>query len=165
MWARLTRYNWQPPMQIDRDIYNTYRAEFNKRKFNDDSSISFLDAEIGWYGYMGSFNGRFFDGGYSGHNVNGRDYISEQINNTLNQVPHLLGVDWFFLTTQIYRYREKQPSIVIFLIKEQSNMPLQKISITANSTNGAGRNILKAITYSFLNIKCPMISNVSGKSR
>ena len=42
MWARLTRYNWQPPIQIDRDIYNTYRAEFNKRKFNDNSSISFL---------------------------------------------------------------------------------------------------------------------------
>ena len=96
MWVRLTRYGWQPPMRIDRGIYNIYRDEFNKRKFDDNSSISFLDAEIGWYGFMGSYNGRFVDGGYSGHNVNGRDYISEQINNTLNQVPHLLGVDWFF---------------------------------------------------------------------
>lgn len=96
MWARLTRYNWQPPIQIDREIYNTYRAEFNKRKFNDNSSISFLDTEIGWYGYMGSFNGRFFDGGYSGHNVKGRDYIGEQINNTLKQIPYLLDVDWYF---------------------------------------------------------------------
>ena len=47
MWARLTRYGWQPPMRINRDIYNIYRDEFNKRKFNDDGSISLLDAEIG----------------------------------------------------------------------------------------------------------------------
>lgn len=96
MWIRLTRYGWQPPMRIDRDRYNTYRDEFNKRKFNDNGSISFLDAEIGWYGFMGSYNGRFFDGGYSGHDVNGRDYIGEQINNTLRQVPHLLDIDWYF---------------------------------------------------------------------
>lgn len=41
---------------------------------------------------MGSFNGRFFDGGYSGHNVKGRDYIGEQIKNTLSQVQKLQGV-------------------------------------------------------------------------
>lgn len=56
-------------------------------------------AEIGWYGWMASFNGRFFSGGYSGHNVlqkNGktRDYIKEQINNTLKTIPKLKNVNF-----------------------------------------------------------------------
>lgn len=50
------------------------------------------EAMIGWVGFMGSFNGRFYDGGYSGHNVKGRDYISEQIRNTLSQIDKLKGV-------------------------------------------------------------------------
>lgn len=51
---------------------------------------------------MASYNGRFFDGGYSGHNVkiknNGktRDYISENINNTLEQVPLLKNIEWHY---------------------------------------------------------------------
>ena len=44
-------------------------------------------------------------------------------------------------------------------------MPYQKISTTTDSMIGAGRSILKAIAYSFLNTKCPMILNVFGKSR
>ena len=49
---------------------------------------------IGWIGFMGSFNGRFFDGGYSGHSVGKRDYISEQIRNTKTQIENLKGVEW-----------------------------------------------------------------------
>lgn len=55
--------------------------------------------EIGWVGFMGSFNGRFFDGGYSGHNVKiqsgTRDYIAENIKNTLAQIPKLKGLHLF----------------------------------------------------------------------
>ena len=56
-------------------------------------------AELGWYGWMRSFNGRFFSGGYSGHDVlqkNGktRDYIKEQINNTLKSIPKLKNVNF-----------------------------------------------------------------------
>ena len=48
----------------------------------------FTEAGVGLVGFMASFNGRFFDGGYSGHNVVGkngkaRDYIREQIENTM----------------------------------------------------------------------------------
>ena len=39
---------------------------------------------------MASFNGRFFDGGYSGKTAT-RDYIDEQIRNTLKQVDLLDG--------------------------------------------------------------------------
>ena len=96
MWVRLTHYGWNPPTEIDRGVYNIYRQSFNQKKFDDDTSISAWDAEVGWYGFMGSFNGRFFDGGYSGHDVSGRDYISEQIRNTLAQVPKLRNIDWYF---------------------------------------------------------------------
>jgi DNA adenine methylase len=56
-------------------------------------------AEIGWAGWMASFNGRFFSGGYSGHKVvqknrKTRDYITEQINNTLSQIPLLNGIEF-----------------------------------------------------------------------
>ena len=96
MWVRLTHYGWIPPTKIHRELYNKYREYFNEKRFDNDTSISFYDAEVGWYGFMGSFNGRFFDGGYSGHDVNGRDYIGEQIRNTLAQVPKLKGVDWYY---------------------------------------------------------------------
>lgn len=56
------------------------------------------DAIIGWVGFMGSYNGRFYDGGYSGHKVkikNGfRDYIGENVRNTLNQIERLKGVQF-----------------------------------------------------------------------
>jgi DNA adenine methylase len=80
-------------MTIERDFYCDVRDSYNK---NDDR---YSDGIKGWVGFMGSFNGRYFDGGYSGHNVIGtngksRDYISENINNTLRQVPKLKGVEW-----------------------------------------------------------------------
>lgn len=50
---------------------------------------------IGWVGFMGSFNGKFYDGGYSGHNVKGRDYIGEQIRNTLLQIDKLKEVEFY----------------------------------------------------------------------
>ena len=43
---------------------------------------------------MGSFNGRFFDGGYSGRTLT-RDYISEQIKNTESQIDNIKDVLFF----------------------------------------------------------------------
>ena len=40
---------------------------------------------------MGSYNGRFFDGGYSGKSC-GRDYVDEQIRNTEKQIRLLKGI-------------------------------------------------------------------------
>ena len=73
--------------------YETYNMLDDKRHTD-----AFALDYIGWVGFMGSFNGRFFDGGYSGHSVGGkcgqRDYISEQIRNTLSQVENLKEVDF-----------------------------------------------------------------------
>lgn len=83
---------------ITKEAYSARRDLYNLSKRH--LVLSDEDyAEIGWYGWMGSFNGRFFSGGYSGHDVlqkNGktRDYIKEQINNTLKSIPKLKNVNF-----------------------------------------------------------------------
>lgn len=42
---------------------------------------------------MASFNGRFFDGGYSGLS-SGRNYIDEQIRNTEKQIPFIKDIEF-----------------------------------------------------------------------
>ena len=53
---------------------------------------------IGWIGWMGSANGRFFDGGYSGKSNTKigtvRDYIKEAISNIEKQLPKMIGVQF-----------------------------------------------------------------------
>lgn len=88
MWKALTETSWQPPTLIPKTYYDMVRASYHA----DDGKYS--DAEIGWVGFMASFNGRFWDGGYSGHNVGGRDYIAENIRNIRRQIDELKGVTW-----------------------------------------------------------------------
>lgn len=86
MWEGLLEDRKRPYI-IDKELYSKVRDEYNKGV-----NIEFDDFLIGWIGFMGSYNGRFFDGGYSGHDVNGRDYISENIRNTESQIHNLRGV-------------------------------------------------------------------------
>lgn len=94
MWKTLTNGgNKELPMHIDRDLYNSVRDCSHGR------NSLYQDDYVGWVGFMASFNGRFFDGGYSGHHVKGsngkeRDYISENIRNTLAQVDALRNVEF-----------------------------------------------------------------------
>lgn len=72
---------------IEKSLYSQAREYFNKK----DHTV--FDAfKIGWIGWMGSYNGRFFDGGYSGHSVGKRDYIREQITNVEAQMNNLKEV-------------------------------------------------------------------------
>src|SRR5574344_764072 len=80
MWKGL-QDNRERPNKIPKDIYSLARTDFNK-SCND----NFDDFLIGWIGFMASFNGRFFDGGYSGVTEK-RNYIKEQIKNTEKQIP------------------------------------------------------------------------------
>jgi DNA adenine methylase len=78
---------------IEKEFYSKIRDDAYGRTNNYDDDL------VGWVGFMASYNGRFVDAGYSGHNVIGtngksRDYISENINNTLKQIPKLKGVEW-----------------------------------------------------------------------
>lgn len=79
---------------ISREIYNDVRDCYRNK--NNKYSIS----EIGWVGYMASYNGRFFDGGYSGNNVKSkgggfRNYIDESILDIFNQLENLKDVDFY----------------------------------------------------------------------
>ena len=93
MWRFLCG-GYKFPNTITKKFYSEYRNKFNQRGFNG-LGDTLEEAMIGWVGFMGSFNGRFFDGGYSGHDVKGRDYIGEQIRNTLSQVGKLQGVEFW----------------------------------------------------------------------
>ena len=88
MWKRLQQGD-RLTETISRNLYSKVREAYRKEDFSN-----FTKGEIGWIGFMGSYNGRWVDGGYSGHDVNGRDYISEQIRNTLSQIPLLSDVDF-----------------------------------------------------------------------
>ena len=88
MWKGLQQ-NLDRPYNIDKELYSLARTAFN----NDDNSI-FSDFLIGWIGWMGSYNGRFFDGGYSGHSVGKRDYITEQIKNIEAQINNIKGINF-----------------------------------------------------------------------
>ena len=90
LWKGLQK-NLNRPYTIDKELYSLVRSAYN----NDDNSI-FSDFFIGWVGWMASYNGRFFDGGYSGHLVGKRDYITEQIRNTEAQISKIKGVHFVY---------------------------------------------------------------------
>lgn len=70
----------------DKSKYDKLRLQY--RGIGD---FGFSDAEIGWYGFVASFNGRFFDGGYSGVS-NGRDYIGEASRNIERQLVEMSNI-------------------------------------------------------------------------
>lgn len=74
--------------EIPKELYDRARNEFNKKINNE-----FTLAEIGWIGFMASYNGRFFDGGYNG-NYKKRNYTKESINNIKKQIDSMVGVEF-----------------------------------------------------------------------
>lgn len=106
MWQGLQK-NRDRPTIISKELYSRARTEYN-----NGTNIEFDDFMIGWIGWMASYNGRFFDGGYSGHDVGEthRDYISEQIRNTESQINDLEDVIFF---SRDYRdFELEDPSLI-----------------------------------------------------
>jgi len=75
-------------MEISKELYSKARNEYNNQ-----TNINFDDFELGWIGFMGGFNGRFYGGGYSGTHGN-RNYVAEQIKNTLNQKEFIKHIEF-----------------------------------------------------------------------
>ena len=79
--------------EITKELYDYARDIYNSRTEN-----TLSDAIVGWIGWMGSANGRFFDGGYSGKSNTKigtvRDYIKEAINNIEKQLQKMIGVQF-----------------------------------------------------------------------
>jgi DNA adenine methylase len=89
------------PKEIDKSLYSLARDVFNGKETRFEHTINMTDDLIGWIGFMGSANGRFFEGGYSGKSKTKlgttRDYIAESIRNLEKQIPNMLDVDFYSL--------------------------------------------------------------------
>lgn len=142
------------PEQIDRELYNDVRTCF--RSGSDKYDIGF----IGWVGFMASYNGRFFDGGYSGAVVtakgNTRDYISEQIKNTMAQIPNLHGVE--FSTGDYRDLRIPDESIIYCDPRIRTLKGIPWVWIGTSFGSGVGNVFMMGIRSISPNIKPQMIS-------
>lgn len=109
MWKHLTQNVKECyfPLNITKEKYDYYRKMYNYNKSNNiQNTLDVNDAMIGWVGFMGSYNGRFYDGGYSGHDVKGRDYIGENIRNTQKQISSLEDVEFTCDTYDNFQFEE-----------------------------------------------------------
>ena len=80
--------------EVSKELYDKARTAFNKGDTSE-----FEDWQVGNIGFLASFNGRWFDGGYAktGYEKtkNGmrlRNYYQEAKNNILTQAPNLSGI-------------------------------------------------------------------------
>lgn len=103
-------FGYDIPKDIPKDFYDSVREVYNRLEKGELPS-SLYDTIypthlIGWVGFMGSANGRFFDGGYSGKSNTKigtvRDYIAEAIRNVEKQAPKMHGCklsvgDYYFM--------------------------------------------------------------------
>ena len=71
---------------IERELYQDAYKSFKSLKGN------FSQSDLGWIGFMASYNGKFFNG-YSGIS-SGRNYVFESMRNVLNQIDSLRGVEF-----------------------------------------------------------------------
>lgn len=95
MWKSLINGKEFPKI-INKELYDDIRD------CSHGKNSHFEDDIVGWVGYMASFNGRFVDGGYSGHHVVGsngkiRGYITENINNIEKQLKthNFDNIQWY----------------------------------------------------------------------
>ena len=73
------------PLEVSRELYNDVRS--NKNTFKYPKWF------IGAVGYLASFNGRYFKGGYARKQPN-RDYYDEAKRNLLKQVPKFKNIEF-----------------------------------------------------------------------
>lgn len=93
--------NMYRPTEITKDLYDVARDIYYGKATGFNHLMLMDDFMVGWIGWMGSANGRFFDGGYSGKSNTKigtiRDYIKEAINNIEKQIPQLNGIEFYDL--------------------------------------------------------------------
>lgn len=84
-----------------KEEYDAVRMDYNN------GGVVYSDWYIGAIGFLCSYNGRFFDGGYSGKRLlrtgEIRDYWSEAKRNLENQIPMLNGVGFERVDYRIWR--------------------------------------------------------------
>lgn len=93
-----TKSNCFPEM-ITKEYYDKVKKSYRNK------TDKFSDLEKGIVGFLASYNGKFFDGGYSGlvkiKDGSYRNYYNESKNNILKQAPNLVGIDF-----QVQNYKD-----------------------------------------------------------
>ena len=83
---------WLLPKFVDKEHYSEVRSCYNR------GSGEYPEWYIGAIGFLASYNGRFFDGGYAGivHTKAGttRNYYEEAKRNLEEQAPRLCGIEF-----------------------------------------------------------------------
>lgn len=84
------------PSSIDREEYNKVRSAFNNHDTSD-----YEDWYVGAVGFLASYNGKFYQGGYgkpvyekTKNGLRYRDYHREAKDNLLKQAPNLKGIQF-----------------------------------------------------------------------
>jgi len=106
LWYGL-KNNYQRPTEVSKEEYEIYKIRFRELENNNDiinqvniGNVSHELFMIGWVGFMWSFNGKFYDGGYISRTKD-RNYSDEKIRNITKQIPILEN-----LNLQCGRYDE-----------------------------------------------------------
>lgn len=91
---------------VSKELYDKARTQYNRNQI-----VDFENWEIGNIGFLASYNGRFFDGGYAksgyektSHGERFRDYYREASRNLLEQSPNLRGIVF-----SAHSYTDKNP--------------------------------------------------------
>lgn len=88
------------PESVGKDHYSAVRKCYNE------GSAEYDDWYIGAIGFLASYNGRFFDGGYAGivktKAGTVRDYYAEAKRNLIEQIPRLQDISFFCRDYRFY---------------------------------------------------------------
>lgn len=87
IWKSLLK-NEKQFYPIDRNLYNLAYQCYKKIKNNN-----FSESDLGWIGFMSSYNGKFFNG-YNGESKDGRNYVDEFIRDIFKQLELLKDVEF-----------------------------------------------------------------------
>lgn len=94
--ALLKRVQSKEPLleEVSKELYSAARTSFK-----DGDNSTFTDWELGNIGFLASYNGRWFDGGYAkpGYEKSTnryRDYYREAKDNLLSQAPYLKDIEF-----------------------------------------------------------------------
>ena len=81
--------------EVPKELYDECRNRFNNYNFDE----KYPKWYIGAIGFLASYNGRFYDGGYAKTVISKtgkvRNYYQEAKNNLINQLPKLVGIKWY----------------------------------------------------------------------
>lgn len=96
LWRRLVKEDYKEffPLTITKQKYDYCRDLYNSKVYEKGNGDSDEEATLGFVGFVASYKGRFYEGGYSGTHSGIRNYIKENIRNLYRQRERMIGVEF-----------------------------------------------------------------------